>query len=248
MDYPTSKELGVGTNEALFGLLHVKRDEENNIIEKEYQEIEKILDIDKEVVGSLSTLSELNLGSYYNRDFRHYKNLLGDEIYKPNKYRTGVAYLDSYLTLRTFQGLAKLTYNKTLELEKVYEKYIKNDFSDLTDIGDDKYYKLDITDLVYKEVFTKAKVPVAKKECIVGLKDKSIDKVIEFDKQKIKICINLGTEILTRNNLKRLEKTINGIYLCLYKHKKVIQFSCVIDTTDTLAVYTNLYTRNILLK
>ena len=33
MDYPTSKELGVGTNEALFGLLHVKRDEENNIIE-----------------------------------------------------------------------------------------------------------------------------------------------------------------------------------------------------------------------
>lgn len=148
----------------------------------------------------------MNLGSYYNRDFRHYKNLLGDEIYKPNKYRTGVAYLDSYLTLRTFQGLAKLTYNKTLELEKVYEKYIKNDFSDLTDIGDDKYYKLDITDLVYKEVFTKAKVPVAKKECIVGLKDKSIDKVIEFDKQKIKICINLGTEILTRNNLKRLEK------------------------------------------
>ena len=35
MDYPTSKELGVGTNEALFGLLYVKRDEENNIIEKE---------------------------------------------------------------------------------------------------------------------------------------------------------------------------------------------------------------------
>ena len=86
---------------------------------KAYQEIEKILDIDKEVVGSLSTLSELNLGSYYNRNFRHYKSLLGDEIYKPNKYRTGVAYLDSYLTLRTFQGLAKLTYNKTLELEKV---------------------------------------------------------------------------------------------------------------------------------
>ena len=81
MDYPTSKELGVGTNEALFGLLYVKRDEENNIIDKEYQEIEKILDKDKEVVGSLSTLSELNLGSYYNRDFRHYKSLLGDEIY-----------------------------------------------------------------------------------------------------------------------------------------------------------------------
>ena len=248
MDYPTSKELGVGTNEALFGLLYVKRDENKNILDEEFQTIEKILDRDKEIVGSISTLSELNLGSYYNRDFKHYQNLLGDEVYRPNKYGSGVSYLDSYLTLRTFQGLAKLTYNKTLELEKVYEKYINNDFSELTDVGDDKYYKIDITDLIYKEVFTKAKVPVAKKECIVGQKDKSIDKILEYDKQKIKVCINLGTEIIPRNNLKRLEKEIKGVYLCLYKHKKVIQFSCIVDTDKTLAILTNLYTRNILLK
>jgi regulatory protein YycI of two-component signal transduction system YycFG len=53
---------------------------------------------------------------------------------------------------------------------------------------------------------------------------------------------------MTRNNLKKLEKTIGGVYLYLNKKNKVIEYSTIVDTEDTLAVYTNFYTRNIILK
>lgn len=247
MDYPTSKELGVGTNEALFGLIFPLKDNDKYISE-EYAEIENILDMDREVVGTLSTLSELNLNAFYSRDFIFYKKLFGNEIYKPNKFNSGVSAMNTYLTLRTFQGLAKLTYNKILSLKKIAELDFKQMSTIENDYKNDGDYIIDITDLLYKEEMTKAKVPVAKKVCIVDMKDKTIDKILEIDKQKVKICINLGTEIMTRNNLKRIEKEVEGVYLHISRHNKVLQYCTIIKTTSTLAFYTNLYSRNVLLK
>jgi hypothetical protein len=64
----------------------------------------------------------------------------------------------------------------------------------------------------------------------------------------MKIVIALGTELLTRNNLKRLEKTINSVQVELVRRNKIIQVTTIIDNEDLIGIYTNFYTRNVVMK
>lgn len=243
MDYPTKKELGIGTNEALFGMLFIK----DGYLDL-YKDIEEILKVDRDINGKMMCLSELLLDSFYNRDFIFYKNIFKNNIYKMNKFRTGVSAMNLNLTLRTFQGLAKQAFIKTNTLKEVYKDYINNNIETDINVNSDKYL-IDITDEIFETIVKETKnTTTSKKVCKLPTDIKVLNLNYELYGQKIKIALNFGTEIMTRNNLKKLEKTIGGVYLYLNKKNKVIEYSTIVDTEDTLAVYTNFYTRNIILK
>jgi hypothetical protein len=165
-----------------------------------------------------------------------------------NKFRTGVSAMNLNLTLRTFQGLAKQAFIKTNTLKEVYKDYINNNIETDINVNSDKYL-IDITDEIFETVVKETKnTTTSKKVCKLPTDIKVLNLNYELYGQKIKIALNFGTEIMTRNNLKKLEKTIGGVYLYLNKKNKVIEYSTIVDTEDTLAVYTNFYTRNIILK
>ena len=101
---------------------------------------------------------------------------------------------------------------------------------------------IDITDMIYEVN------PKGKKICTVSQLAKSIDFKTKVDGKDVKICLMLGIELLTRNNLKRLEKEIKSVKLELVRKNKVLETTVIIDTENITACYTNLYTRYIVLK
>lgn len=234
MDYSTKKELGVATNAALFGMLAIKETHLDN-----YKDIEHILDSDKQVVKGFFTLSELIMDTYYSPQFNHYYNVFGNGLLQANKYNSGLKVLNQNLTARTFQGLARLTYNRTLELDNSlnnYNKHLANE-----ELSEDVKF-VDITDMIYE---TNDK---GKQLCKLGMKDETLVFTTDVFGTPMKIVIALGTELLTRNNLKRLEKTVNSVKVELVRRNKIIQVTTIIDNEDLIGIYTNFYTRNVVMK
>lgn len=227
MDYASDNEVGVNDNSALFGLLYTKG---------QFQEIEEVLDIDKKISNGVYSLSELNLKTLYSTEHKLYKEIFGDMIYVPNKKNNGINILFNNLTNVTFQGLAKLAFNRTVELEQCYKNYMEY-------CTEDNYSKsefIDITDLIYK---TNEK---GKRVCILDQKDKYINyNYKNEDTNKVeKIIISLGSEIIDRNTLKNIEKDVHNVYLEVIKKDKILQTNTLIITDDVIAVYTNFFTRN----
>ena len=232
MDYPTNKEIGVGTNDALFGMLFVKNST------PEFEDINHIISLNNKVTKGYDTLSEVNMATFYSRIYEHYKKMFGEEIYRPNKNKSGINVLTLPISGRTFQGLAKLAFNKTITLKNSYVNFIKHEANE--EIKDVSY--IDITDMIYEVN------PKGKKVCTVSQLAKSIDFKTKVDGKDVKICLMLGIELLARNNLKRLEKEIKSVKLELVRKNKVLETTVIIDTENITACYTNLYTRYIVLK
>lgn len=87
-----------------------------------------------------------------------------------------------------------------------------------------------------------------KQLCKLGMKDETLVFTTDVFGTPMKIVIALGTELLTRNNLKRLEKTVNSVKVELVKRNKIIQVTTIIDNEDLIGIYTNFYTRNVVMK
>lgn len=228
MNYTTSNEIGTNDNSALFGLVYTKG---------QFEDIEYILDLDKKLCNDNYTLSELNMSTYYSQEHNFYKENFGDMIYVPNKKDTGYNIFDMPLTFSTFQGLAKVAFNRTLQLEESYLRYIA--FINKTKEVETEF--IDITDLIYK-VNEKGK-----RVCFLDQKEKFLEYTYKHEKKDVKVIISLGTEIMDRNTLKNIEKEIKHVYLEVIKKDKILQTNIIIATEDVIGVYTNFFTRNIII-
>lgn len=228
MNYNTDNEIGTNDNSALFGLLYTK--------EGLFKEIEEILDMDKKLVNYQYTLSELNIKTFYSQEHYVYKEAFGDMIYVPNKKENGYNIFDLNLTFSTFQGLAKVAYNRTLTLEKSYENYI-------TFLAGDKTESefIDITDMIYEIN------PKGKRVCKLDQKEKFLTYIYKHNNKDVKINLSLGTELIDRNTLKNIEKDIKHVYLEIDKKDKILQTNIIVATEDVIGVYTNFFTRNIII-
>lgn len=228
MDYNTTNEIGTNDNSALFGLVYTKG---------QFEDIEYVLDLDKKISNHNYTLSELNMGTFYSQEFNYYKEHFGDMVFKPNKRESGFDIFDLPLTYSTFQGLAKVAFNRTLELEKTYKDYVT--FKGGDEVENSEF--IDITDLIYKDN------EKGKRNCFLGQNEKFLNYNYNHNGKVIKITLSLGTELPNRNILKNIEKEVRNVYLEIVKKDKILQTNIVVVTDDIIGVYTNFFTRNIII-
>lgn len=229
MDYNTSNEIGTNDNSALFGLIYTKG---------QFADIEEVLDLDKELCNHNYTLSELNMSTFYSQEFNYFKEHFGDMVYKPNKRETGFDIFDLPLTFSTFQGLAKVAFNRTLELDTTYKKFVTFQPGDET--PDSEF--IDITNLIYKDN------EKGKRNCFLLQNEKFLNYVYRYNDKDVKITLSLGTELPNRNILKNIEKEVKNVYLEIVKKDKILQTNIIVVTEDIIGVYTNFFTRNIITK
>lgn len=229
MDYTTSNEIGTNDNSALFGLIYTKG---------QFTDIEEVLDLDKALCRHNYTLSELNMNTFYSQEYNYFKEHFGDMVYKPNKRLTGYDIFESPLTFSTFQGLAKVAFTRTLDLDVTYKNFITFQAGDATP---DREF-IDISNLIYQ---TNEK---GKTTCFLGQNEKFLNYTYNHNGKDIKIILSLGTELPTRNMLKNIEKDIKNVYLEIVKRDKILQTNIVVVTEDIIGVYTNFFTRNIITK
>ncbi len=110
----------------------------------------------------------------------------------------------------------------------------KNDKNDI------KY--TDITDIFYETT-------EKKKSTVTELRKEISDKdLIYIDYHSVKIPINTGVDLLPRNNLKRLEKTVPEIILVTWLHEpKLLRYATIIKTKEDIGIWSNIYAGAILL-
>ncbi len=229
MDYNTSNEIGTNDNSALFGLIYTKG---------QFADIEEVLDLDKELCNHNYTLSELNMSTFYSQEFNYFKEHFGDMVYKPNKRETGFDIFESPLTFSTFQGLAKVAFNRTLELDTTYKSFITHQAGDETP---GREY-IDITNLIYKDN------EKGKRNCFLNQNEKFLNYVHKHNDKDVKVTLSLGTELPNRNILKNIEKEVKNVYLEIVQKDKILQTNIVVVTEEIIGVYTNFFTRNIITK
>lgn len=229
MDYNTTNEIGTNDNSALFGLVYTKG---------QFEDIEYVLEMDKRLCKHHYTLSELNMHTFYSQEYNYYKEHFGDMVFKPNRRESGFDIFDLPLTYSTFQGLAKVAFNRTLELEKTYKDYITFKAGDTLEHSE----FIDITHLIYKDN------DKGKRVCFLDQNEKFLNYIYPYNGKDVKITLSVGTEIPTRNILKNIEKEVRNVYLEIVKKDKILQTNVVIVTDDIIGVYTNFFTRNVITK
>ena len=229
MDYNTTNEIGTNDNSALFGLIYTKG---------QFTEIEEVLDLDKQLCNHNYTLSELNMSTFYSQEYNYFKEHFGDMVYKPNKRETGFDIFDLPLTFSTFQGLAKVAFNRTLELDTTYKNFITFQAGDETPNSE----FIDITNLIYKDN------EKGKRNCFLGQNEKFLNYTYNHNGKDVKVTLSLGTELPNRNILKNIEKEVKNVYLEIVKKDKILQTNVIVVTEDIIGVYTNFFTRNIITK
>lgn len=92
---------------------------------------------------------------------------------------------------------------------------------------------------------------ILKSEIGVGIKDLMVEVSINHkdSQQSIKIPLVFGSDILPRNNIKRLENLSPKISLITWKESEgVVRYATVVETTDGIGIWSNFYADKIFIK
>lgn len=95
--------------------------------------------------------------------------------------------------------------------------------------------------VVKKDVVVKS---VLKPEFVVGFRDMSIDieESYEGSACKLKIPLILGTDLLPRNNLKKLEELNPRVYLITWRESKnSLRYATVIECDSGIGIWSNFF-------
>lgn len=219
MDYKKDDVIGKPINNAAFGLVKLK---------EPVDRISNIINSYNNYLNTLSLIAGIDLKVLYSQRALMYSNLFGNDIFIPNnKGRKYLTVLEEDIVCSEVYppGLAKVTLDKTMLLRNIMEDY--------TD-GSKTFKYIDITDKIYG-VDTKGK-PTTLIDGNVKHLDVEIPDVC-------KLPIMLGTETLTRNQFKKLEKTNTKVYLVYMPvSDKGLEYWTLVDSDGSIGIYTNYYT------
>lgn len=125
----------------------------------------------------------------------------------------------------------------------VPDNNIRLNYHDITDTFYDREERV-----VRKEILTKY---ILKPEYVVGFRDLAVSIEETFDAQtvELKIPLILGTDLLPRNNLKKLEDLTPHIYLITWRESKnSIRYATVIECDSGIGIWSNFFADKIFFK
>lgn len=237
LDYDLEVEVGKLSSETMFGLIVLKEPDEH---------IEKIINYDKLINKNHSSLSSLSLSVLYGQPYQHYGLKFGDMTLTPNRAGNGINVInmkDTPLTsIMVPQGLAKTSYDRTLNLRGTMDRY--REFIKSGKLVD-KYSYIDITDLIFQQGPKRLEIKLPMSEKYI-----KFNHTTSFGKE-VEMTIALGRELIDRNSLKQLEKLQPKIYVEVCEaSKKCLNFNTIVDmgATGDIGVYTNFYSSTFIIK
>lgn len=148
----------------------------------------------------------------------------------------------------TPSGLVLRLLDAMQSLDTVLNDFISNDGTLDTVLGfDAKLY--DITEVLFDKVEKKSgksivESYVLKKDIGTGSVDVPMAIEVDVDEgtKKIGLAYKLGLDILNRNSLKRLEKSLNKITLITWKESlHTLRFATIIETDNDIGIWSNYY-------
>lgn len=224
IDYKKGVDTGKKTNDALYGLV---------MLEEPIPSIETVMDTYNKNMGTLSLISAIDLDVLYNRTTEHYFKLFGSDIYIfNNKNRSRLIVLEENPVCTDIYppGLAKIALDKTLHLSNIIDNY-RNKV--------DSYTYTDITDLIYSQD-SKGKYKTLLPNSTWSLPIKYKSKA----GKEYKILLELGTDMISRNQLKRLEADKPIVtFVGLEKNDKQLDYFVIIENTENkdISIWCNFF-------
>lgn len=222
IDYKSDEVVGKKTNNALYGVVKLK----------ELPEIvENVMNYIADYLKNFSMVTEVSLKDIYTSQHMRYHNFLKEKAYK---FYSGKGYkylyLDETPIIQTVEnhGLGTLAFQKIKELNTVLEKYEQNEIKPNQEVIDITDYIFDVDDK------TTMKLDTLSKNIIVD---------INIDGKVYKVPIILGKEMLSRNQLKSLEKEEPEIKMIIEKvSEKFFKYYIVIETLEFSSIWSGVYT------
>lgn len=237
MEYSEEDGLGKKTGDAMYGIVKLK--------DESKKDIEELISLDEKRTKGLSTLTSLNMNTFYGYLFRGFGDM-AKKVFITNK-NNGLAIIDEVpiVSVVSPQGLANIAYNLTLSLNDTAKEY--NKYKESKVAPEDRIF-LDITEHFYKtKEVTKGKKTVKKTELILDNNTSIVNIEVTIEGKVKKVPLVLGKELVDRNTLKQLEKDNPVIMLELKRKNRMnYSFATIVDLNEELGVYCNFYTSTIL--
>ena len=228
MDYPTDIELGKKTNESLYGVV---------VMKEPIPVVDDVVTSFNNGMQSLGVLSTMKISDLYNQYHIVNRDAFGTDIYMFDKRSKILNVMDNLPIARNIQpvGLATQMYTKTLNLRHILNSYINDEPTTTRELHDvtNTFFGADAKD---------------KPVCILPNGARIIDVMINVKDKEHKLPMMLGIDLISRNNIKRLEKLNPKVTIISdIVGGKVIEYYTVIECDDGVAIYCNFYSNKVFL-
>lgn len=250
MEYKSGYGIGEKTSNAIFGMV---------LFDKPIEYIENAIKRYLSFLKEIYTISTLDLKLLYNRHNLHYYKIFGIDVFYfffKNKHMSDIENnnlcYSIYPSGLANHALQKMDYLYSLMncLKKglvdsyniAKENNLIGNYDTIEDrilyTFEDKIY-IDITDKIFKIEDTKKGI---KYTILFNNKMKllNIDN-IKVDDRVIHVPIELGYDILSRNQLNRLKEEEPIILLVIEKSKHYVKYYTIIETDNAMGCYCNFY-------
>lgn len=229
MDYPTDMEIGNKSNEPIFGI---------SVFKNPVEIIDNVTKVYKRAVGSIYDLAAVDLRVLYSQTNYKLYDAIGPAVYNFTK-RKAMFLLDVDLLVAPIKpaGLGRAAMNKTLKMYIRYKDHVRTNGAD-----DSVNVSFDITDQLY-DVNPKGMLVFKFLQNIVGPKIN-----INLDNRDIEIPLVYGRDMLTRNQMKKLETMEPVVSIAISRmNSKIFEYYMIIETNDGSGIYANYYANKIYL-
>ncbi len=229
MDYPKDVEVGNKSNEPLFGI---------SIFKNKVDYINNIMDLYLRKTQVIQTLMAVDLRVVHSQPHLKMTEVLGENAYNiVNRNRLWLLDEDTVVTPITPVGLARAAMSKTLNMYTRYREHLATEGMD-----NKVMLSVDVTNQLY-DINPKGKLVFKYLANIPGPKVS-----INLDNRDIDITLVYGKDILTRNQLKQLEKYTPKIYLAITRlSDKSFEYYTIIETSEASGIYGNYYINKVYL-
>lgn len=220
--------------------------------------IESMKKIQYSYACGITQIAALMLDRIYNKRVINYVQRYGIHSTEKDKRTNAINFLDGkpLSLIMNPTGLSIRAIECFNILSDVLKVYINNKSTiETTEVESYRYTVRDITDIFYdittkthnKQEITKYTL---KKEYANGAKNVVLDHKVSFNKEMkdIKIPLIFKTDLPDRNRIKRLESLHPRIKLITWRYsEETVNYSIIIDTDDSIGVWSNFYSDQIVI-
>lgn len=236
-NYKNENEVGKRSHIASYGYV---------VLKEEDKYVEQIKNVFKKEMGNHSVPSTVRMDNLFKPDIFKYVERYGDMPLSMVNNKNHLMVLENEVVANAINppALAYKAFDDMVELKMILQDYNKlksdpeqNTFREYIDITDLFYTTNDKDKNIIKPELTN--------------EVKTVDHTYEKDGRSAKIIIQLGTDIITRNQIKKLEKRAPKIKLVVdNKNNLQLKYFVLIDLEDTgdLSVWTNFYSNMVVMK
>lgn len=230
LNYKKDDEPGKKSHEANFGLV---------IMNEKVPYIENIKSLYQHNLGTLEIISSIDLNVLYSQYTSIYYELFGNDIFTyGNRGRRYINVLEGDIVCAEIQppGLAKRAVEKVFAMDRYIQEYRNRN----NECGNTCLIKFkDITDMIYKTD--------DKGKLITLLTNKDKDITIPYVSKtgkNVNIVLQLGKDIITRNQLNKLVKDEPVVTLAtIMTHDNYIEYYTIIESkrTKDISIWCNIF-------